>query len=732
MPSVVTTPAQAVLDAKSTALVLVDVQPEYWCDTEIQADFPHFPARCASLLETCRNAGVAVVFVRAHYSKAQSPWKPHFSRLCPNISTERLSPHQQTRESMWEAFAAPEAGEPVVAKHSWNATQGSELIAYLRGVGVESVLVSGLITSVCVQHSAYGLFEAGFRTVLVEDACADRGRARHEAALALYGNYMYEVIQSHSLRDEAVLRNVPEKKVPELRQNESAMPALMNHENVARYVAHRLAAVGGTGSSSTAEKQGGKGDAGPSCVQDKFASDREETKDKTAALQHLLSKTAFMGNGTDIVFAMDLDAVEANAKALLAAFPAHSLHAFAIKANPAKGLVALLAGLGLGIEAASWGEVLQALACGVAPAKIVYDSPAKSRPEVVQALELGISFNIDNLEELALVAGLVDARGQQGQAPSSSRIGIRVNTQHGTGSIAATSTATSTSKFGVALGRDRAAVLHAFETHPWLCGLHAHGGSYGCGLELLVEGARVLMGLLDDIQKTRTSRKMPKLSFVDIGGGVPVDFVSATYTGLFQEYAALLKARVPQLFADPELLIVTEMGISLTGPFGWTAARVKYVKGTGLDTSSGHNIAVTDYGADCDPRNVYMPGVYHRRLSVYDDAGHFRPTCDNALEAQDIAGPLCFSGDMLTKQRQLPRITAGDIIMVHNTGANTLSMYLRHTSRQAPAMVGYRRLPPSLGAKGEAGDAKDAEPYSWTVLKSAETSADVLRFWDQA
>ena len=63
------------------------------------------------------------------------------------------------------------------------------------------MLVCGLITSVCVQHSAFGVFEAGYRTLLVEDACGDRGKARHDAALALYGGYMYELISSKELAD---------------------------------------------------------------------------------------------------------------------------------------------------------------------------------------------------------------------------------------------------------------------------------------------------------------------------------------------------------------------------------------------------------------------------------------------------------------------------------------------------------------------------------------------------
>ena len=91
----------------------------------------------------------------------------------------------------------------VITKTSWSSTSGGTgLLETLKHDGIDTVLVCGLITSVCVQHSAFGVFEAGYRTILVTDACADRGRARHEAALALYGDYMYELRSVDSLKVE--------------------------------------------------------------------------------------------------------------------------------------------------------------------------------------------------------------------------------------------------------------------------------------------------------------------------------------------------------------------------------------------------------------------------------------------------------------------------------------------------------------------------------------------------
>ncbi len=66
-------------------------------------------------------------------------------------------------------------------------------------------------------------------------------------------------------------------------------------------------------------------------------------------------------------------------------------------------------------------------------------------------------------------------------APTRSPLGVRVNPQIGAGSIGALSTATATSKFGVALRDEgaRAWLVRAYLDRPWLTRLHTHSGSQG-------------------------------------------------------------------------------------------------------------------------------------------------------------------------------------------------------------------------------------------------------------
>lgn len=60
----------------------------------------------------------------------------------------------------------------------------------------------------------------------------------------------------------------------------------------------------------------------------------------------------------------------------------------------------------------------------------------------------------------------------------------------------------------------------------------------------------------------------------------------------------------------------------------------------------------------------------------------------------DIAGPLCFSGDIVAPGVTLPGIVVpGDIVVLAEAGGNTLSIATSHCSRRRPAVYGYSSDP---------------------------------------
>jgi len=192
------------LPAESTALLIVDVQPEYWSNCPaVRKDFPDFPKHLHETIEICRRRRAKIIWVRADYRHKHSPWLTQFERIRGPRNLGEVPCDPSSPEFTWEEFATPEGGEVIIAKSSWSSTSNTALVDILKLACIENVLVCGLITSVCVQHSAFGIFEAGYRTLLVTDACADRGKARHEAALALYGDYMYELVTSEDLESKS-------------------------------------------------------------------------------------------------------------------------------------------------------------------------------------------------------------------------------------------------------------------------------------------------------------------------------------------------------------------------------------------------------------------------------------------------------------------------------------------------------------------------------------------------
>ncbi|GGU10121.1 diaminopimelate decarboxylase [Streptomyces lateritius] len=409
-----------------------------------------------------------------------------------------------------------------------------------------------------------------------------------------------------------------------------------------------------------------------------MASYRRDQAVRAAVEQGLLSPS---DPSRQIVALLDTAGIRASAAALVSAFAAVTdapvLHAFAVKATPLVPVLRLLYDCGLGVEVASPGELALARAAGVPPSRTVLDSPAKTPAELRQALALGIAVNADNFQELARIDALIAS------APTASPIGLRVNPQIGAGTIGALSTATATSKFGVGLRDEgaREAVVQAYLDRPWMRRLHTHTGSQGIPLALMAEGVATAHALAEEIN-AKAGRQ--QVDTIDIGGGLPVNFVTDEETPTYAEYAELLAATAPGLF-DGRYGIVTEFGRSLLAKHGTILARVEYTK-----TSGARPIAVTHAGVQVATRTVYAPDSWPLRVLAYDADGRPRTGPEIPQDVvQDVAGPACFAGDMLATARPLPLLRPDDIVAVPDTGAYYFAHHYAYNSLPRPGVHGF-------------------------------------------
>jgi diaminopimelate decarboxylase len=404
---------------------------------------------------------------------------------------------------------------------------------------------------------------------------------------------------------------------------------------------------------------------------------------------------------TAVVF-HDLDLLRERVLRLGSAFPENTLHCIAIKTNPLLKILEFLRDLGTGAEAATIGEVMLALKAGFPPGKIVYDSPVKTVRELEYALQQGIHINIDNFSELKRVKNILRIQ------PSESTFGLRINPQVGYGTIAETSVAGEYSKFGIPITTRRADILRAFLEQPWLTGLHLHIGSQGYSPDLLVKGAGVMYDLMLEIDEARKSHNLDPLRIVDIGGGFPVSYSSEKEAPSMEEYAREVTApwlsrRVREGGMGMGNRLITEFGRWVHVNTGFTVSRVEYVK-----REPGINTAMIHLGADMFVRECLSPSGWDHEYSVLDRYDNLKTGVDPV--PYNLAGPLCFAGDIVAKNVRLPVVKAGDYIVIHDTGGYTFCMWSRYNSRFAPRVIGIRNGKPE-------------------ILKEREGFYNILDFW---
>ena len=423
-------------------------------------------------------------------------------------------------------------------------------------------------------------------------------------------------------------------------------------------------------------------------------SERLSAADMAATLSRALAE-GVLGSSDDAVVFYNLSRLDGVLDALRTAFPPTTLHTVAVKANPMVEVLKRIRTAGHGAEVASIGELRLALAAGFPAEAIVFDSPVKTRGELEIALKLGIRINANTLGELTRIDTLYDTLG------SRSQVGVRINPETGTGSIATTSVAVQHSKFGVSLRECRAALTRAFSEYPWLTGLHLHIGSQGMSREQLLDGVGAVYDFFIDLRQREDVR------FFNIGGGLPAKYRESDTPTQFNEYATALLQRCPALF-DADVSLVTEFGRSVHASCGWVASRVEYV----IEHDASAATLLVHVGADMFLRKAYRPDDWHHDISVCDSSGRLRTGPERMFR---VAGPLCFSGDYLDRSVSLPAsVSEGDYIIIHDAGAYTFSMWSMYNSRQFPAIISY-----------------EGEGENFRCIRPRQALDDIVHFWSE-
>jgi diaminopimelate decarboxylase len=328
--------------------------------------------------------------------------------------------------------------------------------------------------------------------------------------------------------------------------------------------------------------------------------------------------------------------------ALAEGFPKHTLIAYSVKANGNLSVLKTLAALGAGADIVSEGELRRATAAGIPASKIVFSGVGKTDRELAFALDQGIhQFNVESEPELRLLSEIANRKGKR--AP----VALRVNPDVDAKTHSKITTGTSENKFGIPW--DQAEDLYATAARlPGIdaCGVDMHIGSQITDLTPLGEAAGKAVALV-----RRLRGQGLKIARLDLGGGLGVPYVAdQDPPPLPDAYARMIRDRIEgmdvELILEPGRLIVANAGILLS--------KVTYVK-----HGAGRTFAILDAGMN----DLIRPALY----DAWHDIQPVRP--DGPLRPYDVVGPVCESTDIFAKDRELPELSAGDLVAFMTAGA---------------------------------------------------------------
>jgi diaminopimelate decarboxylase len=353
--------------------------------------------------------------------------------------------------------------------------------------------------------------------------------------------------------------------------------------------------------------------------------------------------------------------IEARYRAIDAAFGdyPHAIH-YALKANSALGIAALLRRLGASADANSGGELDLALRAGFQPDGIVFTGVGKTKRELERAVELGVkAINVESRGELDRIDAIGRAAGKR------ARVALRVNPDIHAESHPHISTGHKTSKFGVSLDDARAlGGLLLGRDGLQLVGVHVHVGSQIMSLEPLRRAARAAAELATDLAAHGLA-----LEHIDVGGGLGI-----SYDGSEPPSASAYAAAVIEAVGATRLQVLLEPGRAIVGPAGILVARVVDVK----VQAGTPSFVVLDAGMT-ELMRPALYGAYHRIEPLSPRIGR-EVTCD-------IVGPVCETTDTLGKQRVLPLPEPGDAMVIFDTGAYGAVMASNYNRRLMPAEI---------------------------------------------
>jgi len=196
---------ETVLTARKNALIIVDVQNEF-CHHDgsfarsglYMSVIGEMLPPLTRLINAAHKCSVPVVFIRNVEDSAtdSEAWM-----LRPD-GDERTANGMICRRGSWGAEfygVEPLPDDIVVEKHRFSAFVNTRLDTVLRARKIETLVLSGVSSNVCVESTARHAVMLDYHVVLAEDACASWDRAAHEMTMQNIRRFFGKVTDSGTI-----------------------------------------------------------------------------------------------------------------------------------------------------------------------------------------------------------------------------------------------------------------------------------------------------------------------------------------------------------------------------------------------------------------------------------------------------------------------------------------------------------------------------------------------------
>ena len=331
---------------------------------------------------------------------------------------------------------------------------------------------------------------------------------------------------------------------------------------------------------------------------------------------------------------------------------------YACKANSNIAVLKVLKNLGSGLEIVSEGELARGLKAGFTGNQIISTSYGKNETEIQACLEADIlQFNIESPDELDNINAQAVAMDKVAD------VVFRLNPNISGGGHSKISTGRKEDKFGNT-AEDIMALFKRAETLEGInpVGVSIHIGSQISQAEAFKPGFEKLAELVIQLRAEGHT-----VTHLDIGGGFPIVYNNENLLDL-DEYAAWVRDIILPL----DTKIQMEPGRYMVGNAGILLTKAQYIKQT-----PSRQFLVLDAGMN----DLVRPTLYEAYHGI-------EPIISNEEKSTyDVVGPICESGDIFAKEREMSVVNKNDIIAIKSAGAYGFAMASNYNSRPIPAEI---------------------------------------------